>query len=169
MGFENNQASNKVETSNVKSLEELKQGAVALSGSHLNSLGSTIDSATDYPANSWNEHNGVMIFTDGEGGIFASPITDRLRDSMYASPDLKKDESIGVPNLNESEVWHKDAAQADLIDTFTKWKGLASEARDVQALERNERLAAAELETAAREERLNGNPEEVIDGSQYKV
>ena len=99
----------------------------------------------------WNENQGVIIYADNQGKKFAVPGSERAR-REFVSMGMMKDESVGVPHLNDAEVWGSEERREGM-ETFHHWKELAEKEQARQQAE-----AAADT-AAAREVFGGGDPE----------
>ncbi len=70
----------------------------------------------------YNENNAVII-GNINGQVFALPACDSTRELIKAS-ELRQDESIGVPNLNDAEYMWGNESERQSNSTFQQWKSL---------------------------------------------
>lgn len=57
------------------------------------------------PKMTWNENSGVIVFSDENGETYATKSSDELRSSLNKSFNYSKNESIGVPAVNDPLGW----------------------------------------------------------------
>ncbi|GEM_PF-3061560 len=125
-------------------VQALKEGgSLSLTSLFLEGLGYTADKLPMKPL-TWNENAGVIVVADSEGKRFAIPSSEQSRDALSKS-GLEKDESVGVPNLNEANMWNKNEAVREQNSGFQRWRSLASEAKPVQDLETQAQIEASRL------------------------
>ena len=70
----------------------------------------------------WNENSGVLIFNDGEQTYVTRPSAE-LREKLNKSGTYTKNESLGVPHINDGDVWKDKFAFEDFKK---KWEQIPS-------------------------------------------
>lgn len=116
------------ETREVKKERELmliQEYSLPLTALHLQGGETSVDRAINVAPNTWNENDGVIVWLDRNGRIYATPGSDHTREIMFEH--LTKDESIGVPHLNSKEVWG-DKAEGGGTNDFREWERLRARA-----------------------------------------
>lgn len=79
--------------------------------------------------NTWNENDGVILFTDGKGEKYVLPDSDEARKTLSEDETMKKDEGIGVPHLQDKEVWGSEERR-NSMSSYREWEKLAMKRRD---------------------------------------
>ncbi|MCX6736069.1 MAG: hypothetical protein NTZ13_03215 [Candidatus Parcubacteria bacterium] len=101
-------------------LNKLKENAMDIG--QLQIIGQSTENMHMQP-NTWNETNGVIVFSDENGKIFASPATEKIRSELVNNA-VEQDVSIGVPALNNKENWGSSEY------SFSQWKKLAESKKE---------------------------------------
>jgi hypothetical protein len=76
----------------------------------------------DIKPGTYNENNGVVVFATTEGA-YAIPSTSSLYE-LLTQAGFEKDQSIGVPWLNDGNMWGPEAERQS-NSGFQKWLELA--------------------------------------------
>ena len=71
---------------------------------------------------SWNENAGVLVFNDGES-TYVTRASSELRNKLNHSGTYTKNESWGVPSINDGVVWKDKLAFEDFKK---KWEQIPS-------------------------------------------
>jgi aspartokinase len=71
----------------------------------------------------WNENQGVIVYADKEGEIFAVPSSEDTRKTL--SGNFDKDTTVGVLSLNQGECWG-DEARRESMTAFKEWQELVA-------------------------------------------
>lgn len=123
-----------------EALESLNAGSLSIENLYLPGSGETIDAKTAAKPLTFNENAGNIVYADAEGRRHALPATNETRE-MLARNGFQQDPSVGVPWLNQEQVWGKGKEQNS---SFQRWHALAEQARPIQEAELREQLAAQE-------------------------
>lgn len=110
-------------------LEDLKYVAVKLDNVKLAGL-PDFNGFDDAPTGAWNEANGVILFKTEEGETFATPANSKTRESINNSC-LAYTESLGVPNLNNLDVWG-DEERRSQMESVNEWMELSSKSQEFE-------------------------------------
>jgi|JI102314DRNA_FD_contig_21_15510789_length_511_multi_5_in_0_out_0_1 hypothetical protein len=127
----------------------LKNQSLDLTSVHLSGLGERADRLANYAPGEWNEQNGIIMYADSEGAVFATPAIDAVREKIMADPSFVKVEGRGVLNLNDSEMVWGGKEKNESNTAFDRWTELALRARGLQEAESAQMRAEQD---AAREE-----------------
>lgn len=76
----------------------------------------------DIEPGTYNENQGV-IMGNIEGQVFALPANESTKELIQAS-ELRQDESIAVPNLNDAEYMWGNESERQSNSTFQQWRSL---------------------------------------------
>jgi hypothetical protein len=76
----------------------------------------------DIEPGTYNENNGVII-GNVEGQVFALPSTPETLE-LIENAELRLEESIGVPNLNDAEYMWGSESERQSNSVFQEWKSL---------------------------------------------
>ncbi|MEK9194967.1 MAG: hypothetical protein AAB975_01210 [Patescibacteria group bacterium] len=125
MGFESPSFEKKEQGESVA--DKLKEEALDLA--HIGLIGTRETSGNEIPKmrpETWNENDGVIVFSDKGSRVYAIPASEWARDLLMHDKDgaMKKDENVGVPHLNNAEVWG-DEARREGMNSFREWQKLA--------------------------------------------
>ena len=114
-------AKREVEYQEKESVRLLKRDSMVLealyfAGIKLSSLDVKIRPGT------WNANQGVIVFADLHGRKYAVPDFERTRKLLYES-NMGQDESIGVPHLNNLEIWGNEERRQGMT-SLEEWMRL---------------------------------------------
>lgn len=124
MSFEN-PIGDPVNTETPEMKRELSQKAIRESGLNVNDLflrgvgeNGVYINPESIKAGTYNEQNGVIL-ANIAGEIIALPSNERTH-KIIEDSELLLDESVGVPNINNAEVWG-DASQRAQSPSYMRW------------------------------------------------
>jgi hypothetical protein len=133
MGFESPMKSEEQEKD---PLSLLKKDSLELSHIGLAGIGGNLhdEMKMKMRPETWNEHQGVIVYADKQGKVYAIPSSESARNKMQEL-GIEKDEIVeGVPHLNDADVWGTEERREKMA-TFHQWKGLVEEEQRRQQAE----------------------------------
>lgn len=133
----------------------LKQNSLDLNSVHLSGLGERADRLVNYEPGEWNEQNGIIMYSDAEGGLFAIPATDASREKIMSDPTFSKVEGKGVLNLGDSDMVWGGAEKNATNSAFNRWRELSLGAQNAQYAEVEGEKVIATAERDEFEEKIS--------------
>lgn len=104
-------------------LEQLKARSMNLRGIYLAGTDTKLDDiVSSMNSGTYNENGGVIVYKLGDE-VFATPSS--RGGELVQTAGLMLDEKVGVPNLNDGEVWEKDEVKRNGLSGFQDWKKLS--------------------------------------------
>ncbi len=95
----------------------LQDNALNLNNLYIRYMNKTL-SEEDVKPGTYNRNSGVLIFNIG-GKIGALPDNEKVMD-MITESELRMDESVAVPHLNDAEVWGNES-ERNQNSAFKEW------------------------------------------------
>jgi|CXWL01.1.fsa_nt_gi hypothetical protein len=105
---------------NQASLEILKSSAMNINGLAL-ADGKVLDDLEIAPG-TYNENQEVIVFAIGDQK-YAMPANSQAR-SYLEQAQFRKEESVGVPHLNDADVWGTPERRGQM-ESFKEWLSLS--------------------------------------------
>ncbi len=115
--------------------EWFKQNALNLNSVHLSGLGDRADRLVNYAPGEWNEQNGIIMYADAGGALYAIPATDATREKLVSDPAFSKAEGKGVLNLGDADMVWGGAEKNATNSAFNRWRELSLGAQSLQMKE----------------------------------
>lgn len=105
-------------------LATLRHKSLDLGGLHLPGIDKMPAQEIQAEPLTWNENAGVVLFTDKEGNKYELPSSEDARELLSSENGFTRVPGLGVPNLNDSNLWGKDR---ESNSAYRKWQSLVQE------------------------------------------